>query len=70
MLFPRLRFGPVQAATRRDRAAYESGGDGSRTHDLSIANAALSQLSYTPVHSRSLIGNIHRWASFYGPAAG
>ena len=26
-----------------------SGGDGSRTHDLSIANAALSQLSYAPV---------------------
>ena len=25
-----------------------SGDDGSRTHDLSIANAALSQLSYVP----------------------
>ncbi len=35
-----------------DKGAHlPNGADGSRTHDLSIANAALSQLSYGPEHN-------------------
>ena len=30
---------------------FRGGDDGDRTHDLSIANAALSQLSYVPTYS-------------------
>ncbi len=29
-------------------STYGTGGDGTRTHDLRIANATLSQLSYAP----------------------
>jgi hypothetical protein len=35
------------------REKKESGADGIRTHDLCIANAALSQLSYGPVRANS-----------------
>ena len=31
-----------------EAASVDGGADGGRTHDLSIANAALSQLSYGP----------------------
>ena len=34
----------------REHATVSSGGEGSRTLDLCIANAALSQLSYRPVY--------------------
>ena len=50
---PRRKF-PTPARTcvryglRWSGAGFGGGADGSRTHDLSIANAALSQLSYGP----------------------
>ena len=41
------------------------GGDGGRTHDLSVANAALSQLSYTPSLLHFLCsGYVYTFGSF------
>ena len=44
----RRAFGPAGARAPK-AAGRASGAEGSRTPDLSIANAALSQLSYGPV---------------------
>ena len=48
-----LRF-PGPALSRRKKIIKKihkkSGDDGIRTRDLSVANAALSQLSYVPLH--------------------
>ena len=38
-----------------DGCMASSGADGDRTHDLSIANAALFQLSYCPVNRRTIV---------------
>ena len=58
---PPLSFAPDRApphnrANRERQASFRgvgTGGDGTRTHDLRIANATLSQLSYAPGFSPS-----------------
>ena len=46
---PHMRTGAVKvAAGDRLRAGEDGGREGIRTLDLSVANAALSQLSYAP----------------------
>ena len=44
-----LSYGGDQADRLSTRQPNQSGAEGNRTPDLSIANAALSQLSYGPL---------------------
>ncbi len=44
-----VQGGKAKRLSRYGSGVYITGGDGTRTHDLRIANATLSQLSYAPV---------------------
>ena len=43
-----LHFEPLKSRKCLENKEKVGGDDGDRTRDLSVANAALSQLSYTP----------------------
>jgi hypothetical protein len=69
---PKVRSPGVKPKTRkaaRMSGEFEDlgGADGDRTHDLSIANAALSQLSYGPTRGGYYL-DLERVASFGGGA--